>query len=389
MGASQCNEGQPCGNCSRRRERCEVVSQSSANIPITPRSSEVIFSESKSTNANVNLSHLKLFHHFLTSTRQTLLFAPEVWESALQLGLQSDFLMNAILCVAARHLALLRPDDVTYPMDAVVHLCRALSGFRKEISKNFRSTHADAFIATSLLLQYELWGNTELLAPPDDDVEPVNAPRDHVFAFSSSLKQVFLKSVPLILDQSSMFMPHIRSDPTDKLVAVAQICKDTLARYQEHFSYNRAVRLNMFELPHHCQSDIHAGPANTWHYRVAKIQDGATAVQHSYALAVARLCLIQSFLSNEQSSRSRSSKSTLLPELTRFITSFPVMCHGPFTNMVHHGDPHALMVLYHFYRAARILLPSKECWWAHKRSGMMETVLKEWLLDRIAQEAKE
>lgn len=121
----------------------------------------------KSTDAIVNLLHLKLFHHFQTCTRQTLLLAPEVWEQALQLSFQFEFLMNAILYVAARHLSILQPEDAAYPTAATGHLGHALSRFRLEVSNDFTSTHLDAFIATSVLVQYEIWTDTDFFSRQD------------------------------------------------------------------------------------------------------------------------------------------------------------------------------------------------------------------------------
>jgi hypothetical protein len=74
----------------------------------------------------------------------------------------------------------------------------------------------------------------------------------------------------------------------------------------------------------------------------------------------------------------RQARTPLLPGLVRYIFTFPVMCRGSFALMFQQSDPHALLLLYHFYRAVRILLPTDECWWTYKRAAPSETVLKEW-----------
>lgn len=65
-------------------------------------------------------------------------------------------------------------------------------------------------------------------------------------------------------------------------------------------------------------------------------------------------------------------------DFRRLFFAIPVLCNGPFLQTIFRGDSRALLLLFHFYRAARILLPTKESWWAHERSRVMEgLILKE------------
>jgi hypothetical protein len=307
------------------------------------------------------------------------LIAPEVWEHALQLSFQFEFLMSAILCVAARHLAILQPEDATYPTAAASHLGRALSRFRLELSKDFTSTHLDAFIATSVLVQYEIWTNTELLSRQDDGVVSFDPSRDLMFAVSSGLKQVFLKSVRLASDQRSVFMLHIQHNPADNLIGAAQISNGTLAKYQEFFSYHQPLSLELLNIPLPFTRSTDLDISNSWGHALPKIEDTPDLIQDGYMPVISRLCLILSFLPEARPVHAISAESPLLPELARYIFTFPVQCYGHFASMIQQGDSHALLLLYHFYRAVRILLPPGECWWANKRATVSETALKEWL----------
>ena len=294
--------------------------------------------------------------------------------------------MNAILCVAARHLAILQPEEATYPITAASHLCRALSRFRHELSNDFTLTHVDAFIATSLLFQYEIWTSTGICSPQDDGVVSFDPSRDRIFAFCSSLKKVFLKSVPLIIDQPSVFMPHIQYHPTNVLVGAAQISNATLTQYQDFFSYHRPLNLGLLNIPLPYTRGTDLAISNPWQNHVPKVQDAPDPIDDGYAPVIARLCLILSFLPEARPPDSISAESSLLPELAKYILSFPVMCHGPFASMVQQSDPHALLLLYHFYSAVRILLPPCEYWWAHKRATMSETFLRKWLTRESAKQ---
>jgi hypothetical protein len=343
-----------------------------------PTQTKPLLPSSKPTDAIVNLSHLKLFHHFQTCTQQTLLFPSEFWGQSLQLCFQFEFLMNAMLCVAARHLAFLQPDDTTYATAAANHLSRALSLFHQVLS-NFNSIHLDAFIATSVLLQYEVWTSTDFCSLQDGRVVSFDPAKDRIFALSSGMKEVFLKSVPLISSQPSVLLTHLAHNPRNVLVEAAQISNDTVVRYQAFFSYDRPLDLEQLKVPLPFRRDTGLAFWTRWE-DVHKISKESNSRDMGYEDIISELCLILSFLPEARPVESGSIKTPLLPELVRFIFTFPVMCRGPFTSMFQQSDPHAFLLLYHFYRAVRILLPSDKCWWARERATLSETLLREWLV---------
>lgn len=72
------------------------------------------------------------------------------------------------------------------------------------------------------------------------------------------------------------------------------------------------------------------------------------------------------------------SHSTAMPkkaDLQRLLFTFPVFCCGPMLEMIAKGDARALMLLFHFYRAVRVLLPTEETWWAGERSRKLEGLI--------------
>lgn len=336
-----------------------------------------------STNTAVNLAHLKLFHHFQTSTQQTLLLGPDVWSHTLQLCFDFDFLMNTILCIAARHLAVLQPQNPTYPTAATSHLCRALSRFRTAVSKDLTSTHVDAFIATSLLLQYELWTNADITSPPGDAGEIAfdQLPKDHLFTFCSSLKQVFLKGISAKSGQLSVFLPQLQHNPKDALVRAARISCDTIDQCHSFFSWDRPISPDLLEISFPYKRSLDSVISNVWQSHVPRLSvDTTNPVEDGYMPVVTQLCLILSFLPEARPPELVNVYSSLFSDLSRFILSFPIVCHGPYISMVQESDTHALLLLYHFYRAVRILMPIDKCWWAHGRAVASERALKEWLI---------
>ncbi|EXJ81054.1 hypothetical protein A1O3_07342 [Capronia epimyces CBS 606.96] len=329
---------------------------------------------------------MRLFHHFGTSTSQTLLFVPEVWDCTLQLCFQFDFLMDAVLCVAARHLAVLLPDDPIFPKAANSHRCRAVSRFCDQLSNNFSSIHIDAFMATSFLLQYEVWTNTDFFSPQDTGASTFNPSKDRIFALSSSMKQVFLKSVPLISHQPSIFIPHVQHSPEDVLVRAAQISNITLANYHDFFSYHRPLSTELLNPPLPYTRETDSAISNVRRFHIHKTKGETESTEDSYETVVSALCLIQSFLPEAQPFTSLDTDSPLLPELARYVFSFPIQCRGHFASMFERCDPHALLLLYHFYRAVRILFASTKFWWAQKRAAASEAALKEWLTRECAEQ---
>jgi hypothetical protein len=343
-----------------------------------------VLPSSKSNDAVVNLIHLKLFHHFQTCTQKTLLLKPEVWERALQLSFRYELLMNAVLCVASRHLAFLKPEDTTHSTAAASHLSRALSLFRQALSNTLASTHIDAFLATSILLQVEVWTSTDFYSSREDGVSSFDPSRDRIFSLNSSLKQVFLKSIPLISNQRSTILPHIAHNPRVALAEAAQISDSTLADYQNIFSYHRPLTSELLNVPLPYIRGRGLASSSLWQDHVPKIKEQHNPIHDGYMNVVTELCLILSYIPEAQPPDSISAESPLLPDLARYIFSFPVLCRGPFASMIQQSNPYALLLLYHFYRAVRILLPPNECWWAYKRATLSETILKEWLTREIA-----
>lgn len=327
----------------------------------------------------VNLRHIKLFHHFQTETRNTLLYTPEVWDHALQLSFNFECLMHAVLCISARHLAYLHPDNTTYPATAANHLDRALSKFRLELSNDLTSVHLDVFVTTSILIQFELWINVDFLSTLNKGEASFDPTQDPMFTFSSTLKQVFLRSFPFDAIQASKFMPYIRDNPIEKLSRAVKISDDTVAEYQDFFAYSRPISSKMLNpLPSYTRAtvdmDSHASEQDA-----SKTSSALLSREDGYRLVVSRLCLILSFLPESDPPEPIDADSPLLPLLARCILFFPVMCHGPFTTMVHQGDPHALLLVYHFYRVIRELLYPAKYWWVHNRAHALGAVFGGWL----------
>ncbi|KAI0453592.1 hypothetical protein F5B21DRAFT_479197 [Xylaria acuta] len=386
----KCSEETPCTNCARRGDRCQRYTRS-VGVASTPKMpTQAPSSSFRSTDNTVNLLHMKLFHHFQTSTRQTLLCGQEAWDYVLQLSFEFDYLMNAILSIAARHLAVIHPDDPTYRTIAASHLCRASSGLRDELSKGGTSIHFDAFLATSILFYYDTWNNADYFLPQQEDEAVSDAWTDRVFGFSSSLKKTLLTGFERPWEQPSVFRQSLTKNPGDEIAAAFQTSPDRLAEYEDFFSYHRPLSMEMMNRPPTNAVDEDQANSGFRPNHVFQTKVAIDPAEDAYVPVVRRLCLILPFLSQGESPDSTSGPdpSPILPLLAQFILSFPLLGWSAFPALIERGDEHALFLLYHFYRAVRVLLSHKDWWWAHKRAAVAEGVLRERLISKITNQLK-
>ncbi|KAF2656366.1 hypothetical protein K491DRAFT_704081 [Lophiostoma macrostomum CBS 122681] len=362
----------PCEACIRRGERCvRRIEQLRKAVPSTLSGvSQAALPHGQTPFPVVELHYLELVHHFQMHTIDTLIFPIDAWQHTLRLSSEFDFLLDAILCLSARHLAFLKPENASYPAIAASHLCRALAGFRRELSQHLTSRHLDVFIATSSLLQFEIWTQTDYF-PADNELGTTYDPsRDHIFGFCASLKEVFLRSFPSPSLESSVFMPYVQENPIEELANAAQISKATLSAFQVFFSKQKCVHTETLETPLPYSRGLDLLLPEDW------LQQVYFPTTTGIAPVVTWLCLLLSYLPESEPRVRINADSHLMMKLARYIFSFPIMARGHFASLVQQKDDHALVLLYHFYRAARVLLPKDKYWWAHKRAAEMERTLR-------------
>ncbi|KAK4146261.1 uncharacterized protein C8A04DRAFT_10001 [Dichotomopilus funicola] len=65
-------------------------------------------------------------------------------------------------------------------------------------------------------------------------------------------------------------------------------------------------------------------------------------------------------------------------DTVRYVSTFPMMCFGPLLALIGSGDSRMLVLLFHIYRVADLLLPEEQQWWLRKRVVVMqEAIAKE------------
>ncbi|PKK53990.1 hypothetical protein CI102_1207 [Trichoderma harzianum] len=397
----KCDERVPrCSACTRRQEPCSCWIPGSRRREVE-RSQEILAVDQVPRSVSqqlelvsdevVNMLHMKLFHNFQHQTIPTLLFDSGAWETAMQLSFSFPSLMHAILCASARQLSFLFPDEQKYATAATTHLIKTLCLFRDDLSSELTPSNVDAFMVTTALLHMEMWSNVECVVFGPDGAMSYDPLQDRVFQHSLGVLHVFLSCTPLSLQVSSPLMPHIRHSSRNVLVNAAKLSRKSLENFRWFFSYERPLSPSLLSVPLPFVRESDLAPEDFWAVEIPKLAEigPSKSKEAGYSLKgyygiVDRLCLILSFLPEAQDEEYEGLSPELTTNLSRYLIIFPVLCDQQFVSMVRHGDPHAMVLLYHFYRAVRILVPSTEHWWAQRRARLAEKAIQQWLFRECA-----
>ncbi|KAM0461764.1 hypothetical protein ACHAO4_000949 [Trichoderma viride] len=393
----KCDEKLPtCSACIRRQETCSLrpvsrrreIEKSGDVVDEVPRSLSQQYGPAlEEVDGIVNFLQMKLFHHFQHDTIPTLLFPSQPWDNALQLSFSFPSLMHAILCESARHLSYLFPDEQKYATAATTHLTKTLSLYCDDLSRKFTPSNVDAFMTTTMLLVMDMWSNTEFAVLEPDGTMSYDPLKDHLFQHSVGVLHVFLTCVPISLHKQTSLLPYIKYSSRTVLVDAAKLSGDSFDKFRRFFAYDRPISPSLLSVPLPFIRNSDLIPESSLAVEIPKLAEigPSTSREAGYSLkgyygVVDRLCLILSFLPEAQDGECEAFSPELTRNLSRYLIIFPLLCDQQFVSMVRHGDLHAMLLLYHFYRAVRILVPSTEHWWAQKRASLAEMAMEQWIL---------
>ncbi|KAL7809335.1 putative C6 transcription factor [Trichoderma aethiopicum] len=418
----KCDERVPCASCVKRKIDClapyhQHVIAPSLSIPIGAHLPMGMAPQ-------ISLLHLDLFHHWDKETRSTLAF-PQIWPVVMQRAFHEDFIMSAILSVAAMHLSSLCPHSTKYSHASIQLMANTIQVFRKSLSRPFTRDNCEALMGTALLINYISWFDLGFL-----DGGSLDLVQDQLFLLSPGILQVWFQAIPVFVEEESIFTHIIHrnprlsidetlvergEDPARFVEPLMQIWDDpryatcggaeTEAPVLGHTSYAWRLLLGLqaelscrSSLP--CTSDLKSG-GNDEKNKLGHIKDAVTRITTNYTSVnklgsphIAASDSARSAFENIMRRLSpllccadlkvasdRAEDPHLMPEevdIEQLLYGFPILCCGPFAKYLIKQDSRALVLLFHFYRAARILLSPKRCWWASTRGCVMEElILKE------------
>ncbi|KAL1612141.1 hypothetical protein SLS60_000364 [Paraconiothyrium brasiliense] len=326
----------------------------------------------------MNLTSLYLFHHFQVHTQHTLLLPSPVWATATKLSFSVPFLMHAILCISARHLAYLSTERTAYYANlSSTHLHRTLSRFRSALPSaglaSKKEEDIDVFISTALLLQFELWADVSYLQHGDGDEGNYSPNKDAIFAYSASLKNTLLEYFEPSDVQRSSVMTHLANDGTLSDIVPLDPC--TTAYVQNLFLQGGTTTRDLLLPPTLSPEDMSKAKDK------GRQGEAVATLGDVYGPIVSALTPLLVYLSSSHLPLKNASMSYTMStstKIARHILCFPILCRGAFAGKIAASDPCALLILYHFFRAARILLDGDEFWWAKRRAVAVERGLGKW-----------
>ncbi len=334
--------------------------------------------------------------------------------------------MSAILCVSAMHLATLCPQNTKYSRASTQLMAKTVQLFGNSLQLPFTKESCEALVGTALLVNYISWLDLGFLDCKRAESSQLNLAEDQLFFLSPGIVQVWFQAMPILIDSGSIFTqitsqnPRLSieealiqrgQDPARFVPPFMRIWDD--ARYQnwgctqtetpahgptsyawrlllglenELSCFRRLPRTTVSKSSGKNEKQVLA------HLRdvVSKVNTIYTSAGHpdapnmppqsarsSFEFVVRRISPLLCCVSSDS-----ASNEPMLPDIgllegdiEQLVYGFPILCCGPFAELITDGDPRALVLLYHLYRTARIALSPGRCWWAHARSSVMEKLI--------------
>ncbi|KAI0402995.1 hypothetical protein F4802DRAFT_327055 [Xylaria palmicola] len=156
----KCDERKPaCGNCIRHHVECDFVASSAAAAAEALASSSSGSGSSGSGIRELNPDHLELLHNYATSTYATLSESPVVRDfyriTAVQMGLECDYVMRALLAVSSLQLAYYRPHRREHYHSEAAHHHQIASRIAGNLIRELNASNVEnLFLFSTLTIFY-------------------------------------------------------------------------------------------------------------------------------------------------------------------------------------------------------------------------------------------
>lgn len=329
--------------------------------------------------------------------------------------------MSAILCVAALHLVSLRPDDRKYTQASMQLIVKTAQLFRRNLSRAFTKHNCEALMGAALLINYISWSDVGFLI--DDDVDfskskkGLRLEQDQLFLMNPGIVRVWFAAVPVFIDEGSVFVQLMTRDPRSSVERVLVEKGENPERFVEPFMgmwddelfqvrggaverdidgptsyawrFLSGLERDLLPCRGNSAYDGRHNEQNRMVYLKATVtkltaqsmslhESSPDPARESFEYIIRRLsplmCCVASLESNTQTDPIIESCAA---DIEQLVFGFPILCCGPFAELVTREDSRALVFLFHFYWAVHVLL-GERCWWAVTRSRLMvKAILKE------------
>jgi hypothetical protein len=159
----------------------------------------------------INLFHMELFHNFQTNVTDTLSLQ-KIWPQVIQWSVHEPFIMSAILCLSATHLAISHPQPSRYSRSALQLWTKSASLMRDKLSRPIETDSVEKLIGASILMQYIAWSHIEFLdeqqhySSRSHSSSCINISQDPLFNLSSGVKDLYFEAFPALWGSHSAFL---------------------------------------------------------------------------------------------------------------------------------------------------------------------------------------
>ncbi|KAH8162037.1 hypothetical protein CIB48_g6218 [Xylaria polymorpha] len=313
----------------------------------------------------------------------TLAFS-ELWQQVLPWSFQEPYIMCAMLCLAATHLSTLRPQVPRYSDAAAQLLAKSVSLFSEKLSGPMTARNSEPLISVCILMHYISWSRIEFVEKQErlpchnrDSLLTMHLSNDPLLQLSFGVKGILCEAYRTLAGSGSVFLTTGLYSPVYAIEeAILQQGEDPW-RFVSYF-----IGILDDPLPVHDDRDdppSRKRQATGHNTEMTSISPQCTAKTQEAAFEgiAQRLSLLFCLVSMSASASHSASQALMRLQLDteRCFFSFPIHYSGSFRELALQGDPRALVMLCHFYRAARILLTGPRTWWARQRSRVIESLI--------------
>ncbi|AEO70711.1 uncharacterized protein THITE_2122411 [Thermothielavioides terrestris NRRL 8126] len=297
--------------------------------------------------------------------------------------------MCTILCLAATHFSVVQPLVPRYSRAALQLLGKAARLFSERLSCPVTTQNSEALISASFLMQYISWSHLGFL----DDHDQFDLSADPLFRLSSGVRGVLAEAIPNLSGSDNPFLTASLYSPKGAITsAIVQRGLDPRAYVRQfmalwddpaygpvHSGNDAETSPEQFVSPLGCPKP----PCRSHSQTQASLhpQHSSDPRRTAFERIAERLSLLLCLVAMSGVTDEHSPSEDLVrlrPEIERCFLTFPVLYSRVFRGRALQDDPRAPVTLYHFYRAARILLDSPTAWWAGQRSRVFESrILRE------------